>query len=313
MRGIPVRIECGPKDIENRPGCHLPPRYQRKYVVSFGGASGKGTGDPRYHAGGYAGAGAGAQGRHTYVATDYETFKDTINNKPGFVKAMWCGCRECEDKIKEDVQATSDVCPLSRNSFPIPVCAAANRRKRWYIGDELLMKKLAIPNKVGKIIGILEQAGFEAYAVGGCVRDSLLGRTPDDWDITTSATPEQVKALFYRTVDTGLAHGTVTVLMDKEGFEVTTYRVDGDYEDGRHQSSDLYRQSGGRPESVGTLPSTPWPTIHGQALWICMRVSGICRKNHSLRGGMHASDSVRMRFGFCGLCVFGTARFFCGR
>ena len=96
------------------------------------------------------------------------------------------------------------------------------------------MKKLAIPNKVGKIIGILEQAGFEAYAVGGCVRDSLLGRTPDDWDITTSATPEQVKALFYRTVDTGLAHGTVTVLMDKEGFEVTTYRVDGDYEDGRH-------------------------------------------------------------------------------
>ncbi len=96
------------------------------------------------------------------------------------------------------------------------------------------MMKIAIPNKVGKIIEILEQAGFEAYAVGGCVRDSLLGRTPDDWDITTSAAPEQVKALFHRTVDTGLAHGTVTVLMEKEGFEVTTYRVDGDYEDGRH-------------------------------------------------------------------------------
>lgn len=96
------------------------------------------------------------------------------------------------------------------------------------------MMKIAIPNKVGKIIEILEQAGFEAYAVGGCVRDSLLGRTPDDWDITTSAAPGQVKALFHRTVDTGLAHGTVTVLMEKEGFEVTTYRVDGDYEDGRH-------------------------------------------------------------------------------
>ena len=70
--------------------------------------------------------------------------------------------------------------------------------------------------------------------MGGCVRDSILGRCPDDWDITTSASPEQVKALFRRTVDTGLQHGTVTVLIEKEGFEVTTYRVDGDYEDGRH-------------------------------------------------------------------------------
>lgn len=91
-----------------------------------------------------------------------------------------------------------------------------------------------IPSKVEIIINILETAGFEAYAVGGCVRDTLLGRTPNDWDITTSARPEQVKELFHRTVDTGLAHGTVTVLMDKEGFEVTTYRVDGEYEDGRH-------------------------------------------------------------------------------
>ena len=91
-----------------------------------------------------------------------------------------------------------------------------------------------IPSKVETIINILETAGFEAYAVGGCVRDTLLGRTPNDWDITTSARPEQVKELFHRTVDTGLAHGTVTVLMDKEGFEVTTYRVDGEYEDGRH-------------------------------------------------------------------------------
>lgn len=76
-----------------------------------------------------------------------------------------------------------------------------------------------IPSKVETIINILETAGFEAYAVGGCVRDTLLGRTPNDWDITTSARPEQVKELFHRTVDTGLAHGTVTVLMDKEGFE----------------------------------------------------------------------------------------------
>lgn len=91
-----------------------------------------------------------------------------------------------------------------------------------------------IPQKVEIIINILEKAGYEAYAVGGCVRDALLGRTPNDWDITTSAKPEQVKALFHRTVDTGIAHGTVTVLLEKEGFEVTTYRVDGEYEDGRH-------------------------------------------------------------------------------
>ena len=91
-----------------------------------------------------------------------------------------------------------------------------------------------IPKKVEIIINTLEEAGFEAYAVGGCVRDALLGRTPNDWDITTSAKPEQVKVLFHRTVDTGIAHGTVTVLLEKDGFEVTTYRVDGEYEDGRH-------------------------------------------------------------------------------
>ena len=77
------------------------------------------------------------------------------------------------------------------------------------------------------------------------MRDTLLGRMPNDWDITTSATPWQVKDLFRRTVDTGLAHGTVTVLVDKEGFEVTTYRLDGEYEDGRpSQRSNLYRKSG---------------------------------------------------------------------
>ena len=93
---------------------------------------------------------------------------------------------------------------------------------------------LEIPKNAEIVLHTLENAGYEAYVVGGCVRDSILGRKPDDWDITTSAKPEQVKALFHRTVDTGLQHGTVTVLMEKEGYEVTTYRVDGEYEDGRH-------------------------------------------------------------------------------
>lgn len=94
--------------------------------------------------------------------------------------------------------------------------------------------QMQIPQHVEYIIGRLTQHGHEAYAVGGCVRDTLLGRKPGDWDITTSARPEQVKQLFRRTIDTGIQHGTVTVMMDKIGYEVTTYRIDGEYEDGRH-------------------------------------------------------------------------------
>ncbi len=94
--------------------------------------------------------------------------------------------------------------------------------------------KIDLPDKVSHIIDTFIQAGYEAYAVGGCVRDSILGRTPEDWDITTSAEPMEIKALFPRTIDTGIAHGTVTVMLGKEGFEVTTYRIDGKYEDARH-------------------------------------------------------------------------------
>ena len=91
-----------------------------------------------------------------------------------------------------------------------------------------------MPPQVERILERLNEKGFEAYAVGGCVRDSLLGRQPEDWDITTSARPEQVKALFRRTIDTGILHGTVTVMMDGARYEVTTYRIDGEYADGRH-------------------------------------------------------------------------------
>lgn len=94
--------------------------------------------------------------------------------------------------------------------------------------------KIALPEKVSYIIDTFMQAGYEAYAVGGCVRDSILGREPGDWDITTSAKPAEIKALFPRTIDTGIAHGTVTVLLGREGFEVTAYRIDGAYEDARH-------------------------------------------------------------------------------
>ena len=94
--------------------------------------------------------------------------------------------------------------------------------------------KIQLPAKVHHIITTLQKHGYEAYAVGGCVRDSILGRRPDDWDITTSAAPFETKALFEKTFDTGIEHGTITVLLGKEGFEVTTYRIDGKYEDNRH-------------------------------------------------------------------------------
>ena len=100
-----------------------------------------------------------------------------------------------------------------------------------------------IPQKAEQILRTLNEAGYEAYVVGGCVRDSILNRVPGDWDITTSALPEQVKALFHRTVDTGIQHGTVTVMMGKEGFEVTTYRVDGEYHDGRHPDAVTFTRS----------------------------------------------------------------------
>ncbi|MBQ3932232.1 MAG: CCA tRNA nucleotidyltransferase [Lachnospiraceae bacterium] len=91
-----------------------------------------------------------------------------------------------------------------------------------------------MPKHVKYIINTLEKNGYEAYAVGGCVRDAIIGKEPNDWDITTNATPMQVKKLFKHTIDTGIQHGTVTIMIDKVGYEVTTYRIDGKYADGRH-------------------------------------------------------------------------------
>ena len=102
---------------------------------------------------------------------------------------------------------------------------------------------IELPEDVRTILAKLETEGYEAYAVGGCVRDSILGRKPGDWDITTSARPESIKALFRRTVDTGIEHGTVTVLMGSRSYEVTTYRIDGEYADLRHPKEVLFTAS----------------------------------------------------------------------
>ncbi|MCL2462862.1 MAG: CCA tRNA nucleotidyltransferase, partial [Defluviitaleaceae bacterium] len=92
---------------------------------------------------------------------------------------------------------------------------------------------MQIPNDVTKILSILTSAGFSAYVVGGCVRDGLMGKAPKDWDVATSALPGEVKGLFRRTFDTGIKHGTITVVMGRTNYEITTFRLDGEYLDNR--------------------------------------------------------------------------------
>lgn len=102
------------------------------------------------------------------------------------------------------------------------------------------VRTVHLPEQVKFIISEIEKAGFEAYAVGGCVRDTILEREPSDWDITTSAKPEAIKSIFSHTIDTGIQHGTVTVMLEKNGYEVTTYRIDGEYEDNRHPKNVIF-------------------------------------------------------------------------
>lgn len=111
-------------------------------------------------------------------------------------------------------------------------------RRQWYIGVKHI--KIALPKYVGFIIDKLYEKGYEAFAVGGCVRDVVMGRNPHDWDITTNALPEIVKETFNKTIDTGIKHGTVTVMIKRVGYEVTTYRIDGEYTDGRHPKEVIY-------------------------------------------------------------------------
>lgn len=102
---------------------------------------------------------------------------------------------------------------------------------------------IELPEDVRSILSKLEREGYDAYVVGGCVRDTLLGKEPEDWDITTSAKPEEIKKAFVKTVDTGIKHGTVTVIINGNGYEVTTYRIDGEYKDGRHPEEVRFTRS----------------------------------------------------------------------
>ena len=98
---------------------------------------------------------------------------------------------------------------------------------------------IEIPSQVNIALEILSRGGYDAYVVGGGVRDALLGKDPKDWDITTSALPEKTEELFreYRVIETGIKHGTVTVIIDSMHLEITTFRKDGEYLDSRHPVS----------------------------------------------------------------------------
>lgn len=124
--------------------------------------------------------------------------------------------------------------------------------------------KIDLPEGVKKIIDILSKNGYEAFVVGGCVRDSIIGIKPNDWDITTSAKPDEIMSCFreYKIIPTGLKHGTVTVIIDGEQYEITTYRIDGKYSDGRHPdavifTSDLAEDLSRRDFTINAIAYNP--------------------------------------------------------
>lgn len=107
------------------------------------------------------------------------------------------------------------------------------------------MAEIKAPKALKKVLNRLHQSGFQAYAVGGAVRDSLLGLSPTDWDVTTSALPEEISTVFSdcRQIETGKKHGTITVLLENMPFEITTFRADGDYKDARHPEAVAFSKS----------------------------------------------------------------------
>lgn len=103
--------------------------------------------------------------------------------------------------------------------------------------------KIELPQNVEYIIDSLQKNNFSAYAVGGCIRDAIMKRTPKDWDITTSALPENIIEIFEHTIPTGIKHGTITVLINETPYEITTFRIDGEYSDHRHPDKVIFASS----------------------------------------------------------------------
>lgn len=167
------------------------------------------------------GAGAGSRLRHGRRTEVCGSFEQRV-------------CRPVRDGIFRESAAASGSFVLEMLGYGLVRNSGGNIRRAM---------KIQIPEKVNYVLRTLREHGHEAFVVGGCVRDSLLNKTPADWDITTSAYPEEVKACFPHTADTGIQHGTVSVIVEHEPVEVTTYRVDGTYSDGRHPDTVRFTRS----------------------------------------------------------------------
>ncbi|MBE6635761.1 MAG: CCA tRNA nucleotidyltransferase [Ruminococcaceae bacterium] len=151
--------------------------------------------------------------------------------------------------------------------------------------------KINIPSAATDLINKLYDAGYEAFIVGGCVRDSLLGRLPGDFDITTNAEPEEVKRLFKKTVDTGIRHGTVTVIESGEPYEVTTYRIDGEYADSRHPVSVSYTKN--LRDDLARRDFTVNAMAYNDRVGLVDAFSGIDDLEHGI---LRAVGEARLRF-----------------
>ena len=171
---------------------------------------------------------------------------------------------------------------------------------------------MEVPAHVEQLLAALRAGGFVACPVGGCVRDSLLGRAPGDWDLCTSARPEQVKACAaprWRTLDTGIAHGTVTVLTGDGPVEVTTFRVEGGYSDHRRPDgvrfvADLEEDLARRDFTINAM------ALDEAAAWTPSEAGRTCRRGSSAAWASPRADVRRPRCAFCGRCALPPAWIF---
>ena len=148
-----------------------------------------------------------------------------------------------------------------------------------------------------ELLDTLHRAGYAAYVVGGCVRDSLLGLTPHDWDLCTSALPQQGMELFgeEKCIPTGLQHGTVTVKQGGGLYEITTFRTEGAYTDGRHPDEVHFVPDVREDLARRDLPSTPWPTMKKRVSLTPLAVRPICKAASCGPWACPASGSPRTR------------------
>ena len=163
-----------------------------------------------------------------------------------------------------------------------------------------------LPDNVKKAISMLESEGFEAYAVGGCVRDSLLGKIPTDYDVTTSALPEETKHVFKNehVIETGIKHGTVTVLIEHQPIEITTFRIDKDYSDNRHPEKVEFTRS--LKEDLARRDFTVNALAYSEKTGIIDVFGGISDLEHGIIRTVGDADS---RFGEDALRIMRALRF----